>query len=434
MSPICVELGMSAETAGCLGEIHYYADIHIHSKYSRATSSEMTLENIAFCAKLKGLDIVGTGDCTHPRWLRMLKEKLSESHPGLYALMDDRGKPPTLFILQGEVNTFYSEDDSVKRIHHVILFPDFDAVEQACDALKHIGELKADGRPLLKCSSAELVEILNSISGEIEVFPAHVWTPHFSIFGVHGYTSVRDCYKEYSDRIHALETGLSSDPEMNWRVSANDKYVLVSNSDSHSYYPWRLGREANLIMMENLSYRSVLNALRKRGGSKIMMTIETHPEYGKYHYPGHRGCSFSASPQEYFRLKGICPVCGKKLTPGVETHIEELADRPRGVRPRDAPGFVRLIPLSEIIGYVYSVKPNSKKAWSIYYGLLKKFGNEYRILLETPIGEIAEQDKNIARMINMVRDNRVRIKPGYDGVYGRIEGFEEDSLTGFLKH
>ncbi|MEM2087965.1 MAG: endonuclease Q family protein [Thermoproteota archaeon] len=412
----------------------YYVDMHIHSKYSRATSADMTLENIAFCAKLKGLNIVGTGDCTHPKWLKDLKRKLVEEYAGLYRLRDEKNpEQATLFLIQGEVNTVYQDEDAVKRIHHVMLFPDFDTVKQVCDALKHIGDLSVDGRPLLKCSSPELVEILKSVSDNIEVFPAHVWTPHFSIFGLHGYTSVKECYKDRSGEIHALETGLSSDPLMNWRVSGNDRYTLVSNSDSHSYYPWRLGREANLMLLEELSYWSILNALRKHGRSRIILTVETYPEYGKYHYPGHRGCSVSLRPEKYFELKGVCPVCGRRLTPGVETHIEEFADRSRGIKPRDASDYIHLIPLSEIIGYVYSTSPNSKKAWSIYYSLIKNFGSEYRLLVETPVEEIAKHDKKLAYMVEMIRRDRVKIRPGYDGVYGEIEGFhDQNSLTGFL--
>ncbi|MEM2351161.1 MAG: endonuclease Q family protein, partial [Thermoproteota archaeon] len=284
---------------------YYYVDMHIHSKYSRATSADMTLDNIAFCAKLKGLNIVGTGDCTHPKWLKELRKKLIETYPGLYRLKTEKNpEQATLFLIQGEVNTVYQDENAIKRIHHVILFPGLDVVEQVCDALKRIGNLSSDGRPLLECTSPELVEILKSISDDIEVFPAHVWTPHFSIFGVHGYTGVEECYKDKADEIHALETGLSSDPLMNWRVSKNDRYTLVSNSDSHSYYPWRLGREANLMILEELSYKSILNAIRRKGKSRIILTVETHPEYGKYHYPGHRGCSFYAEPDEYFKLKG----------------------------------------------------------------------------------------------------------------------------------
>lgn len=412
----------------------YYVDMHIHSKYSRATSLDMTLENIAFCARLKGLSIVGTGDCTHPKWLREIKKSLVEEKPGLYRLRSEKNpEQATLFLIQGEVSTVYQDGKAVKRIHHMVLFPDFDTVKQACEALKHTGDLSADGRPLLKCSSPELVEVLKNVSEEIEVFPAHVWTPHFSIFGVHGYVSVKECYRDKSGEIHALETGLSSDPLMNWRVSGNDHYTLVSNSDSHSYYPWRLGREANLMLLEELSYRSILNAIRKRGRSRMILTVETYPEYGKYHYPGHRGCGVSVDPEKYFRLKGVCPVCGRKLTPGVETHIEELADRPRGIRPRDAAEYVHLIPLSEIIGHVYSINPNSKKAWSIYYSLIRGFGSEYRLLAETPIEEIAKHDKKLAHAVKMIRMDMVKIRPGYDGVYGEIEGFySQNSLTGFL--
>lgn len=413
----------------------HYVDMHIHSKYSRATSLDMSLENIAFCARLKGINIVGTGDCTHPKWLKELKKSLVEEKPGLYRLRSEKNPAnATLFLIQGEVNTVYQDGGMVKRIHHVVLFPDFDTVKQACDVLKNIGDLGADGRPLLKCSSPELVEILKSVSKDVEVFPAHVWTPHFSIFGVHGYISVKECYKDKSGEIHALETGLSSDPSMNWRVSKNDPYTLVSNSDSHSYYPWRLGREANLMLLEELSYRSILNAMRKQGRSTIILTVETYPEYGKYHYPGHRGCSVSVDPEKYFKLKGVCPVCGKELTPGVETHIEELADRPKGVKLRDAADYVHLIPLSEIIGYVYSTDLNSKKAWSIYYSLIREFGSEYRLLIETPVEEIAKRDRKLAQVIEMVRKDRVRIRPGYDGVYGEIEGFcSQNKLTGFCE-
>jgi PHP family Zn ribbon phosphoesterase len=187
------------------------------------------------------------------------------------------------------------------------------------------------------------------------------------------------------------------------------------------------------MLLEELSYRSILNAVRKHGSSRIILTVETYPEYGKYHYPGHRGCSVSLNPEKYFELKGVCPVCGRKLTPGVETHIEELADRSRGIKPRDASDYIHLIPLSEIIGYVYSTSPNSKKAWSIYYSLIKKFGSEYRLLVETPVEEVVKHDKKLAYVVEMIRRDRVKIRPGYDGVYGEIEGFQDqNSLTSFL--
>ena len=408
------------------------ADLHIHSKYSRATSRKMDVEHIALFAQLKGLKVVGTGDFTHPMWLRELRAWLEEEgDTGLYRPLKPEGSP-VRFLVQGEICTVFESDvdGRTHRIHHVILAPSLEAAEQINDRLARFGDLSSDGRPTLAMSAAELVEEVLETCPEAEVIPAHAWTPWFSLFGAFsGFDRLEDCYEDMTDHIHALETGLSSDPPMNWRVSALDRLALVSNSDSHSPYPWRIGREANVFELEpgELSYKAIVEAIRRKDRRRFLMTIEVDPRYGKYHWSGHRQCGVALPPEEALKLGNRCPVCGKPLTKGVEQRVEELADRPPGFRPEGAIDFIHLLPLSEIIASVIGARgPDEPEVWRIYDALVAHFGDELSVLLDAQRDEIEPvAGPLVAEAILRVREGRIRITPGYDGVYGQVKLFEE---------
>jgi len=399
------------------------ADLHIHGRYSRATSEKMSIEEIARFAKMKGLNLVGTGDFTHPRWLEELKETLvPESDAGLYKAVENP-ELPVLFIITTEVSTIFNFNDEAKKIHHVILTPSIETAIQINDRLLNYGDLTADGRPTLNMDAPHLVEEIMSVSSENMIFPAHAWTPWFSIFGAFsGFNSVEECYQDMTKHIYALETGLSSDPPMNWRLSKLDKFALVSNSDSHSFWPWRIGREANVFELEKMSYYEVADAIRNRDKARFKFTIETDPAYGKYHWTGHRNCHVSLSPREAIKLGNICPVCRRKLTKGVEQRVEELADRDVGFKPENAIGFKRLLPLSEIIATVLNTDfPATQKVWGIYNMLIDKFGDEYTVLIDAPAEALKNvADKKITEAIINVREGSVKVIPGYDGVYGKL--------------
>lgn len=407
------------------------ADLHIHGRYSRATSERMCCEEIARFAAIKGLNLVGTGDFTHPKWLGGLEETLVEdSSMGLYRVAG-APRPSVCFMLTAEVSTVFVFENVVRKVHHVILTPSLEAARQVNDRLSRHGDLASDGRPTLNMSASALVEEVMEVSGDNMVFPSHAWTPWFSLFGAFsGFDRVEDCYQDMTGHVHALETGLSSDPPMNWRVGALDRFTLVSNSDSHSFWPWRIGREANVFDLETLSYREVLDAIRLKDGRRFKFTIETDPAYGKYHWSGHRGCSASFSARDAMKLGGVCPVCRRRLTKGVEQRIEELADRPEGFKPENAIGFVRLLPLSEIISAVLGVdSPSVQAVWSIYNLLVGRFGDEYTVLMDASKEALrAIVDEGVADAIVRVREGRVRVVPGYDGVYGRL-ALSEDSLV-----
>ncbi|MBI2671003.1 DNA helicase UvrD, partial [Candidatus Woesearchaeota archaeon] len=317
-------------------------DFQIHSRFARATSKDITIENLEKWARIKGLNLLGTGDFQHPKWFDEINENLEEDSNGI---LWSKTKFP--FFWQTEISLMYTQDGKGRRIHHLILAPNKDIAGQIIEALGRKGRLDYDGRPIFGFSSIELVDMMMSISKEIEIIPAHVWTPYFGLFGsITGFDSVEECFKEKSKYIHAIETGMSSTPDMNWMISSLDKYALVSNSDMHSHWPWRLGREANIFDIK-LSYKNIINAIRTRKG--FIETIETDPNYGKYHYDGHRNCNFSCSPEESRKLKNICPVCNKPLTIGVLNRVEQLADREYGFMPKDAVLFKKIIPLSELI-------------------------------------------------------------------------------------
>ncbi len=411
------------------------ADLHIHSKYSRATSTNMNIRDITYFAQVKGLNLVGTGDFTHPKWLRELKENLVEvSGTGLYKPAEKESSQ-VWFMITGEVSTVFKFEGKTKKIHHVILVPSIEVAEQINDRLSPYGDLEADGRPTLSMSAPHLVEEVMEVSKENMVFPAHAWTPWFSIFGAFsGFNRVEDCYQDMTKHICALETGLSSNPPMNWRLSALDKFTLLSNSDSHSSWPWRIGREANVFSLEKLTYWEIVDSIRKKDPRRLIFTIETDPAYGKYHWTGHRSCGVSLPPKEAIKLGNRCPVCHRVLTKGVEQRVEELADRPYGFKPPNSPDYMHLLPLSEVLSVVLgSSSPNSRKVWNIYNTLRARFGNEYNVLINAKFEEIAEvTNPLIAEAIIRVREGRVKVIPGYDGVYGQIIIFpeREESMVG----
>lgn len=406
-----------------------FADLHIHSKYSRATSQQMDIEHLSRFGKQKGLNLIGTGDFTHPIWLDELKQKLSGE--GIFTHNEMN------FILTAEISNIYSTDKGLKKIHHVMIAPNFDVVDQINEHLGKKGNLSADGRPIFgKYSSVELVEDMMRISEEIMIIPAHIWTPWFSLFGsMSGFDSIKECYQDQLKHIHALETGLSSDPEMNWRLSQLDKFTLISNSDSHSPWPLRMGRECNVLDIE-MNYNNLINSLKTRQG--FLFTIETEPSYGKYHLDGHRACDVCMSPKESIKLNKICPKCGRKLTIGVLHRVEELADRPEGYKPEGALPFVKLLPLKEIIAAVFGMGESTNKVGNEYRKLISSFGTEFNVLLDVKREELLNVIKpDLVNAIISVRKGDIEIEPGYDGVYGkpvfRAEKKEESGLNKWIK-
>jgi uncharacterized protein (TIGR00375 family) len=423
-----------ARDAGALGHLRVIADLHVHSRYSRATSERICVEEINRFAKIKGLSIVGTGDFTHSKWLKELSETLvPEPDTSLYKLASDKGLS-VRFMVTTEVCTVFAAKSEVKKVHHVILTPSLETAAQINDRLSKYGNLASDGRPTLDVNAAHLVEDVMEVSSENMVFPAHAWTPWFSIFGASsGFDSVEECYEDMTKHIHALETGLSSDPPMNWRLSKLDRFTLVSNSDCHSFWPWRIGREANVFELEKPSYDGVVDAIRSKDTGHFKFTIETDPAYGKYHWTGHRNCNVSLSAREAAKLGNICPVCRRKLTKGVEQRVEELADRPSAFKPENAVGFMRLLPLSEILAEALGVdSPSAQKVWDVYNPLIERFGNEYSVLIDASENELSSvAGEQVAEAIVRVREGKAKIIPGYDGVYGRliISGGPEQEKT-----
>ncbi len=388
----------------------------------------MNLQEICHYGTVKGLNLIGSGDFTHPRWLKELHQGLEEvDEAGIFKL---KGNPTNVsFIITTEVSTIYEFEGKLRKVHHVIFTPNIDFAMQINDRLKKFGDLGVDGRPTLRLTAAELVEIIDEISGDNFIFPAHAWTPWFSVFGSNNwFNNIAECYQDKVDKVSALETGLSSDPPMNWRVSSLDKYVLISNSDSHSPWPWRLGREANVFELSEVNYSLLIEALKNNDKSALKFTIETPPQYGKYHWTGHRICGVSMPPAEAIKLGNRCPKCGKHMVKGVEQRVEEFSDRPFGFRPEHAIDYVSMLPLSEVIAKVFNVdSPSSKRVWSEYNKLVSRFGSEYTVLLDADVKSIAEvSSKAVAKAIDDMRSRRMRIEPGYDGLYGTI--FLSDSM------
>jgi len=400
----------------------FAADFHIHSKYSRATSPAMGLENLDSWARIKGIKVIGTGDFTHPKWFEDIKEKLESAEPGLFQLK--KAGSSTRFILTAEISCIYSKGGKVRKVHIIVFAPSVEAVEKINRQLNKIGNLKADGRPILGLDAKELLKIALEADKDCLVIPAHAWTPWFAIFGSKsGFDSIEECFEDYSKYIYAIETGLSADPKMFWRISALDRITLISNSDAHS--PQKIGREANVFDTE-VSYRAIADAVREKDPKKFLYTIEFFPEEGRYHYDGHRECGARLIPKESKKYNNICPVCSKPLTIGVLNRVEELADRPAGFIPKSAIPFKNLIPLNEIIAESIGVSTVSKEVLRHYNHLIKSLGSEFKILLESSKKQIQENSlPEIAEGVIRAREGKVFIEPGYDGVYGKIKIFSD---------
>ncbi len=416
--------------------MRFVADVHLHSRFARATSKALNPENLHRWAALKGLTVVGTGDYTHPEWLQELKEKLDPAETGLFRLgrplqsAVDAELPPSCrgevrFLLSTEISLIYKKHDKTRKVHHVVIMPDFEAVERLNTRLGKIGNLKSDGRPILGLDSRDLVEICLDACEDVLFIPAHIWTPHFAVLGSNsGFDSLEECFEDMLPHIFAVETGLSSDPPMNWRLSALDEYAIVSNSDAHS--PQKLAREATCFDTE-LSYFGIYEALKDRDRNRFTGTIEFYPEEGKYHWDGHRKCGIRWPPEETMAGHGLCPVCGGKLTVGVLHRVEALADRAVGHRPDVAGTYENLIPLPEIIGSALGVGPSSKKVQGLYTRLLAELGPELDILRDLSVEKISSSGEPlVAEGVRRLREGEVEIRAGYDGVYGEIRVFSDE--------
>lgn len=419
--------------------MEFIADFHIHSKYSRAVSKDMVLEEIDRWASNKGILAMGTGDFTHPGWLREIKEKLEPAEPGLFKLKEEYKlptihgrKPETRFILTVEISGIYSRGGRTRRIHNMVFAPDIETAEKINTQLSWIGNLSSDGRPILGLDSEELAKIVFTINPETIIVPAHAWTPWFSVFGsMSGFNSLEECFGKYTPQIFAIETGLSSDPQMNWRLSKLDSIAIISNSDSHSLQ--KIGREANVFDAE-LSYQGIVDAIKSSNPresainprqSAIITTLEFFPEEGKYHFDGHRLCGVYLSPEETKKHKNICPKCGKPLTIGVLNRVHQLADRPEDYKNPQRVPFESLIQLDEVIGEALGVGPASKSVKNLYEELVRQLGDELAVLRKADIKDLAAVNPAVAEGIKRVREGRLTIRPGYDGEYGKISIFEK---------
>jgi len=419
--------------------MEFIADLHIHSPYSRATSRRMDLENLYLWAQLKGIAVIATGDFTHPRWYAQLQEKLEPAEPGLYRLKDcyarevvaqvpESCRAPVRFILSVEISSIYKKNERTRKVHSLILAPDLLAAGRLNAALQEIGNISSDGRPILGLDCKRLLELALDASSDNVLIPAHIWTPHFSVLGsASGFDSIEECFEELTPHIFALETGLSSDPPMNWRISMLDRFVLVSNSDAHS--PSKLGREANIFTCGK-DYFSMMQSLRAQDPAGFRGTIEFFPEEGKYHLDGHRACNQCLTPQQTKAAQGRCPACGAKVTVGVMHRVSDLADRNAGSRPTGAFDFESLIPLEEVLSELYATGPQSKKVQGAYMRLLHELGSELHILRHCSPADLASVNPPLlAEAITRLRAGNVAMQPGYDGVYGVITVFDPDEKT-----
>lgn len=414
----------------------------------------MDLENLDKWARLKGVDLLGTGDFTHPAWLKELKGKLEPAEPGFFKLrkvnkikLNNGWHPPgdnvagrdLRFIITGEISCIYKKKNKTRKVHLMAFLPSFEAVDKINAHLGWIGNLKADGRPILGLDAKELAKIILNVSPESLIVPAHIWTPHFSVFGSEsGFDSLRDCFDEYARHIYVLETGLSSDPAMNWRLPELDNLTLISNSDSHS--PSRIGREANVFEGRLEGYRYLSEALRlgvkapPSVKNRLIRTIEFFPEEGKYHYDGHRNCRIVWPPEETKKHKGVCPACGKRVTVGVMSRVEALAERPAGGQPSRTVPFSSRIPLEEIIADSFGLGIGTKTVDEEYQRLINRFGQEFRILSDISREDLFKAAKpEVAEAICRVREGRVKISPGYDGEYGKIRIYGDEERENFTR-
>lgn len=400
---------------------YYIADIHLHSKYSRATSPKLNLDGMVKAAKEKGVNLLGTSDCTNSLWLAELESYLEYDNNGIYKY---KGID---FILTSEISLIFTHKERLKKIHIVIGFPEFKFVKEFNKYLMRFGKLDSDGRPTLGMNIPRLMKILFSTCDDAMLIPAHIWTPWFSLFGSNsGFDDIFEAFGEYTDKITALETGLSSDPDMNWRLSQLDRFSLVSNSDAHSLE--NIGREAN-VFSEQLNYYELKNVLEKKDKRKFLFTIEFFPEEGKYHYDGHRNCNVRLHPKESIKNKNICPVCNRPITIGVLHRVEELSDRDEGFKPENSIPFKRLIPLRELIALTQGKNVSNKSVMVEYEKIVQALGDEFSILLKEDLKEIQKLvDYNVFKGIKNMLEGKIEITPGYDGMYGQIKIFKEDKI------
>jgi len=411
-------------------EKEFITDLHIHSRFSRATSKDLNLKNLVKWARVKGVDLLGTGDFTHPEWLKELKDGLNE-RDGACWYKDDEGEFP--FVLSSEISLIYSQGGKGRRVHLLYLAPSFEVVDKINSYLDGIGRRDYDGRPIFGISCEDFVKKMMEIDNKIEVIPAHLWTPWFGIFGSKGgFDSLKEAFGSQVDNIHAIETGISSDPDMNIKIKelVDRNISIVSFSDLHSFWPWRLGREATIFYGE-ISYQNILEQIRN---NSFKSTIETDPAYGKYHWDGHRDCNFSCCPSKTKEFGDKCLKCGRPLVIGVESRVEDLSKIGKEDKkintsifsvqePVKSKLFYRLLPLHELISFCEGVSVNSKKVWDIYNKLIEKFGTEFNILLKVDKNVLMEELKDNIKLCDLIIDNRVaniRVEPGYDGVYGKI--------------
>lgn len=395
--------------------MRYILDLHIHSRYARGCSKDITIKNLSKWAKIKGIDILGTGDFTHPKWWEELgKELVSEKDGIAYT------KEGMAFIYQVEVSLIYTQDRG-RRVHIVILAPGKIIASKIREYLGAQGRIDADGRPIFSIPAWKLTRELKKIDDNIEIIPAHAWTPWFSVFGSKsGFDSLQDCFLKETKHIHAIETGISSDIAMNERIADLDKITKVSFSDAHSFWPWRLGREATIVDLKKLSYNNIIQAIRTKKG--FYATIEVDPAYGKYHWDGHVACNIMQNPKITAKKGKICPVCKKELTIGVEYRVNELATRKQTKKTLQKE--IKLIPLSEIISMVLGCGMNTKKCWNEYWNILKAGKNEFDVLMNTSEKELLRvtTNKEIVKAILEIRKGNITISPpGYDGIYGKLK-------------
>jgi uncharacterized protein (TIGR00375 family) len=418
--------------------MRYIADLHIHSKYSRACSPRLELENIAEGCKKKGIDIVSCADFTHPKWFLDIKNKLIPAGNGLYELKKSPLSPslekgeiqPVYFFLSTEISCIYSKGGKVRRLHIVIFAPTIEVVQKINEKLSSLGKLASDGRPILGLDAKELLKIILDIDERCMVIPAHAWTPWFAVFGSKsGFDSLEECFDEMTPHIYAIETGLSSDPPMNWQLSKLDNIVLVSNSDAHSLE--NLGREANVFEIDETApnfYNEITRIIKEKDKNKFLYTIEFYPEEGMYHFDGHRACGIRMSPEETKKKKNICPVCKRELTIGVMNRVSELADRALGEKPKNYIPYKSLVGLSNTISEALGVAGKKTKAVIREYdNLIDKGGSEFNVLLDLSYEDLKTITlPEIVEGIRRNREGRVRIEPGYDGVYGTVRLFSEE--------
>ncbi|MDD5639491.1 MAG: endonuclease Q family protein [Candidatus Pacebacteria bacterium] len=403
--------------------MQFIADFHIHSKYSRATSPKTDLPNLAKWAKVKGIDLLGTGDCTHNEWLCQIRDILEPAESGLYKLKSKDNN--VRFVITGEISCIYKKKDKIRKVHILIIMPSIEAAERLNKELLAIGSnLKSDGRPILGLDAKELLKICLAVDNKCLFIPAHCLTPWFGVFGSKsGFDSLEECFEELTPHILAVESGLSANPSMIWRIPDGNNVAIISNSDAHSSE--KIGREAN-VFETDFSYEGVYDAIKTKDNKKFLYTIEFYPEEGKYHFDGHRSCNLSLSPEESYEYREICPICNKKITIGVLNRVSKIADKPVGYIPEQAIPFKSLVPLKEIIAEFLHCKETAKKAIIEYEKLIENFDSEFNVLLNVSIDDLAKvSGEKFTDGIKKIREGKINIVPGYDGEYGIVSVFSE---------